>query len=178
MLRKSYTAAAAALLGIVMMTTGSFAQDATPVANCPASSAEENSQIVERYVEAVMAGDVETADSLLHDDFQHDLSMPGAEVPNEPGNADELENIAIAANVNAEIVRVIAQDDWVAIDMEFDVTGEHLNLDASLHDQSARAEVVVLARIECGLIAEAHFTTSLLEVLLAHGYELVPPGGE
>ncbi len=178
MLKKTLGAVAAVLLGITTMATGGGAQDATPASDCPTTTAEENVQIVEQYFDAVLAGDTETADSLLHDDFQHDLSMEGAEVPNEAGNADELENIDVAADVNHEVVRIIAQDDWVAIDMEFDLTGAHLELDESMHEQSARVEAMVMARVECGQIAEASFTTNMLETLLAHGYELLPPGGE
>jgi hypothetical protein len=174
MLRKTLGAAAAALLGISMMATGSGAQDATPASECPTTTAEENVQIVEQYFDAVLAGDAETAASLLHEDFQHDLSMPGAEVPHDPSFA--LENIDIAGEVNHEVVRILAQDDWVAIDMEFDLTGEHLELDEALHDQSARIDTVVMAQIECGQIAEAHFTSNLLRVLLEHGFEVHPPG--
>ena len=176
MVKKTLGAGAAALLGIAMMASGSVAQDATPAAECPTTSAEENTQIVEQYFEAVLAGDGETADSLLHDDLQHDLSMAGAEVPNEAGNADELENIDLAAEVSHEVVRTIAQDDWVAVDMEFDLSGAHLELDESMHDQSARVEVMLMAQVECGQIADVSFTTNTLEVLLAHGYEIHPPG--
>jgi hypothetical protein len=172
-LRKTLSAVSAALFGFILLSAGSIAQDATPAADCAPTTAEENVQIVERYVDAVLTGDVETADSLLHEDFQHDLSMEGAEVPNESGNADELENIGIVADVNHEVVRTVAQDDWVVVDMEFDLSGENLGLANA--DQTARVEVVALVRIECGMIAEAQFTTNLLEALLAHGYELTPP---
>lgn len=173
MLRKTLGAVSAALLGFTLLSAGSIAQDATPAADCAPTTAEENVQIVEQYVDAVLAGDSETADSLLHEDFTHDLSMEGAEVPNAPGNADELDNIGGAALANAEIVHILGQDDWVVVDMEFDLTGENLGLANA--EQSARVEVVALIRIDCGMIAEAQFTTNLLEALLAHGYELTPP---
>lgn len=173
MLRKTLGAASAALLGFALLTTGSIAQDATPAADCATTTSEENVEIVQQYIDAVVVGDSATADGLLSDDFIQDLSLPGAEVANDPGNADELSNIGDASTANAEVVHILGQDDWVVVDMEFDLTGEDLGLAAA--DQSARVEVVALVRIECGMIAEAQFTTNLLEALLAHGYDLVPP---
>jgi len=172
-LRKTLGAAAAALLGFTLLSAGSIAQDATPAGDCATTSTEENVQIVQQYFDAVAAGDTATADSLLDDDFQHDLSMPGADVPNDPGNTDELAGIGDAASANHEIVHILGQDDWVVVDFEFDLTGANLGLANA--DQTARVEVVALIRIECGMIAEAQFTTNLLEALLAHGYDLVPP---
>jgi ketosteroid isomerase-like protein len=172
-LRKTLSAAFAALLGFSLLSVVTLAQDATPAGDCAVTTPEENVGIVQGYIDAVLAGDTAAADALLHDDFVHDLSMEGAEVPNEPGNADELANVDIAAGVNFQLVKTLAQADWVAADMEFDLSGENLGLAAA--DQVARVEVVVLLRIECGTIAEAQFTTSLLEALLSLGYELTPP---
>jgi len=174
MLRKALGAATAALLGITMMATGSTAQDAaTP---CPTTTAEENLQIVQQYFDAVESGDLETADSLLSDDYQHDLSTDLLEVPNAPGNDDELERISIAAEVNHEVVNTIAQNDWVAIEWRFDLLGSHLEIEGV--DLSAAGEVDVMAfvRIECGEIVEAHFASNILRALLAHGFEILPPG--
>jgi predicted SnoaL-like aldol condensation-catalyzing enzyme len=175
MLRKTLGAAAAALLAITMMTTGSVAQDAaTPAGECPTTTAEGNRQIVQQYVDAVVSGDVETADALLSDDYQHDLAEL-LDVPNEPGTADELENIELAAEANLEVVAMIAEGDWVAVDFNFDIRGEHLEFEGLDASQVGTVDVMTFIRIECGEIAEARFATNILRALLQHGFEVHPP---
>jgi ketosteroid isomerase-like protein len=178
MLRKALAAATATLLGITMMATGSVAQDATPPTECPTTTAEENRQIVQQYFDAVVASDRETAASLLAEDFQHDLSTEQLQVPNEPGTDDELENIELAAEVNHEVIAMIAENDWVAVDWQFDLSGEHLEFEGVDASQVATVDVMMFIRIECGQIAEANFTSNVLRALLAHGFEVVPPGEE
>jgi ketosteroid isomerase-like protein len=163
---------------MITMVGSSLAQDATPApeTDCPTTTAEDNLGIVQSYFDAVMAGDVETADSLLHEDFQHDLSTDMIEVPNEAGNADEFERIDVAAEANAQIVNMIAQDDWVAIEMTFDLSGSHLEVEGVDVSAVGQVDVMVFVRIECGTIAEAHFATDVLRALLQQGFEVVPPG--
>lgn len=179
MIKKTLGAAAAALLGVSMLTAGGFAQDSTPSGSpgsCPTTTADENVQIVQDYMDAVKAGDADTADALLSDDFQHDLSTDLIDVPNEPGNADELERMDIAADVNAEVIAVVAQNDWVAIEWTFDITGEHIDLGDIDPSQAGSVDVMTFVRIECGEIAEAHFASDALRALLELGFEVTPPG--
>jgi ketosteroid isomerase-like protein len=175
MLRKTLGAAAAALLAITMMATSSVAQDATPPAACPTTTAEENRQIIEQYFDAVMAGDRETAASLIAEDFQHNLSTDLMEVPSDIG---ELENIDIAAEANAEVIAVVAEDDWVAVDWQYELSGANLEFAGVDATQAGTVEVMTFIRIECGQIAEARFTSNVLRALLELGFEVLPPGEE
>lgn len=176
MLKKTLGAVATALLGVTMLATGAVAQEATPAAtgDCATTSADENIQIVQDYFDAVLSGDAVTADALLHDDYQHNLSVPGAEVPNEPGNADELENIDSAGSANVEIKQTVAQDDWVAVYFNFDVPAE--NIQGATEGGTATIGAMAMVRIECGMIAEGLFEFDALDLLQQHGFEIVPPG--
>ena len=180
MIKKTLGAVAAALLGVSMLTAGGFAQDSTPSGSpgaCPTTTADENVQIVQQYLDAVKAGDADTADALLADDFQHDLSTDLIDVPNAPGNADELR-----ANRHRFRRRIpksspsIAQNDWVAIEWQFDITGEFLDLGDIDPSQAGSVDVMTFVRIDCGMIAEAHFASDALRALLELGFEVVPPG--
>jgi len=175
MVKKGATAVFAALLGMTLFGSVGFAQDATPVADCAATTADENIQIVTDYFAAVAAGDAETADSLLHDDFTHDLSLEGAEVPNEAGNADELgaDEVAAAGESNLVVDATIASGDWVAVEYSFDVSGA--NVEGANADATAHVEGMSFIRIECGTIAEAHFEFDALGLLQQLGFEVTPP---
>ncbi len=173
MLKKTLGAVATALLGLTLLTTGSVAQDASPAA-CAETSEDENLALVQQYFDAVLSGDTETADSLLSDDFEHNLSVEGAEVPNAPGNADELENIGIASEANVEITHSIAQDDWVAVYFNFDVTAE--NVEGATEGTTSNINAMAMVRIDCGMISEALFEFDALELLQELGYEIVPAG--
>lgn len=180
MIRKSSGAVLAALLGLTMLASSAIAQDSTPdaspAAGCPTTTADENVQIVEDYFDHVIAGDAESADALLHDDFEHNLSVPGADVPNEPGNADEHENIEHAGDANHEVTHTVAQNDWIAVYYTFEVSGEHIEgADPSV---TAETTAMVMARVECGQIAEALFEADMLGVLHQFGWEIHPPEGE
>lgn len=177
MVRKTLGAFLAALLGIAMMTTGIVAQDATPEGDCPATTPEENLQILEDYFDAVIAGDVEAAEALLHDDFSHNLEHPDVpESANEPGNEDELENIDHAADVNHEVTHSVAQNDWVAVYMSFEVSGEHI--EGADPEMTATTTAMAMAQIECGMIADAHVEFNALDLLHQFGWEINPPAGD
>ncbi len=179
MIKKTLGAVAAALLGVSMLTAGGFAQDSTPSGSpgsCQTTTADENVQIVQQYLDAVKAGDTDAADALLSDDFQHDLSTDMIDVPNEPGNADELERIDMASEANPEVVAMIAQNDWVAVEWMFDITGENVDLGDIDPSQAGKIDVMTFIRIECGMIAEAHFASDALGALLNLGFEVMPPG--
>lgn len=175
MVKKSAGAAFAALLGLSLFGSTVFAQEASPVTDCAVTSPEDNVTIVNDYFAAVSAGDAATADNLLHDDFVHDLSSDGVEVPNEPGNADELssDNMATAADSNYVIDNVIASGDWVAVEYSFDVAGAAVT--GADPAATAHVEAMAFVRIECGMIAEAHFEFDSLGLLLQLGFEVTPP---
>jgi ketosteroid isomerase-like protein len=174
-LKKTLGAVAAALVGISMATAGAMAQDASPTSDCPATSPEENTTIVTDYFAAVSAGEVAVADDLLHDDFVHDLSSDGVDVPNEPGNADELSegNLTAAAESNIVIDATVAQGDWVAVEYSFDVAGSAI--EGADPAATATVEAMAFLRIDCGMIAEAHFEFDSLGLLLQLGFEVTPP---
>jgi ketosteroid isomerase-like protein len=175
MVKKSAAAAFAAVLGLSLFGSIALAQDASPAADCAVTSPEDNIQIVTDYFTAVTAGDVGAADDLLHDDFVHDLSSDGVEVTNEPGNADELseDNVAAAGSANIVIDATVAQNDWVAVEYSFDVAGSSIEgADAAA---TAHVEAMAFVRVECGMIAEAHFEFDSLGLLLQLGFEVTPP---
>lgn len=174
MLKKTLSAVGAALVGISMLTAGGLAQDATPAGDCAAGSAEENIQIVQQYFDAVLSGDQEAADALLSDEFEHNLSVEGAEVPNDPANADELENVGIVSESNVQITHTVAQDDWVAVYMTFDVTAE--NVEGATEGTTSTIGAMAMVRIDCGMITEALFEFDALELLQDLGFEIVPAG--
>ena len=175
MVKKSAAAAFAALLGMSLFGSIAFAQDASPVTDCPAGTPDDNIQIVTDYFTAVTAGDVAAADDLLHDDFVHDLTSDGVEVPNEPGNADELseDNVAAAGTANIVIDATVASGDWVAVEYSFDVPGSAVTgADAAA---TAHVEAMAFVLVECGAITEAHFEWDSLGLLLQLGFEVTPP---
>ncbi len=178
MFRKSAGAVSVALLGFSLLGSVAFAQDASPAADCVAGTPEENTQIVTDFFEAVLGGDLETADTLLADDFEHDLSSDGIEVPNEAGNADELteEGLAILAESNHTIEATVAEGDWVAIEYLFDVPGS--SVDGADPEAVATVEAMTFVRVECGAIAEARFEIDALGMMLQLGFEVTPPAAE
>jgi hypothetical protein len=175
MVRKSLAAVGAALLGITLLGSSVLAQGATPVAGCAEGTAEENTAIVTSYIEAVIAGDLESADALLHDDFSHDLTSDGMEVPNEAGNLDELteEGAAVAAESGFEVEVVVAQGEWVAVEFVFEVPGS--SVEGADPEAVAVVEGMVFARVECGEIIEGKFEFDSLGMLLQLGFEVTPP---
>lgn len=174
MVKKSAAAVCTAVLGISLFGFVGFAQDATPVASpvidCPTTTSEENTQIVNDYIDAALAGDFEAADALLADDHTHDHEVEGVEVPQ-----DFLteENLAAAAESNHTVDAIIAQDDLVAVEFTFEVSGE----DVEGADPAAVATVegIAFVRIECGEIAESRIEFDSLGLLLQLGYEVTPP---
>jgi len=183
MRKNALAACAAVLLMTFTMVGSSLAQSATPASTtasattCATTTPEENLHIVRSYIAAVKAGDKQTADSLLADNFQSDLSTKLIEVPNKPGNADELQNIGVVAQANPQILNAIAQNDWVAIEMQFTLSGSNLNLTGANASKTSTVDVMAFVRIECGEIAEAHFASDVLEALAEQGFQIVPPGG-
>lgn len=150
-----------ALVGIASPTT-ILAQD------CAATTPEENQAVVEAYIAAVDAGDMATVDSLLHDDFVHNLSRSGMEVPNAAGNADEMEMAAGAADHAFTIEDIFAAGDNVAVRYTFDVTPEAVA--GSTATEPVTATAIAILTIECGTIKEAHMESDVLGLLMAHGY--------
>lgn len=171
MLRKTVGVLLALLLSSTLLVTTSSAQEASPVSgDCPTADS-----VASAFFDAVVVGDLETADSLMRDDFVHDLSSDGVEVPNEPGNADELsqEGMGILAESDFVIDAMIAQDDWVAIEFSFSVSGA--NVQGADPEATATVEGMTFLRVECGEIAEAHFEYDTLGLLLQLGFEVEPP---
>lgn len=178
---------AVTMLGITTMSIAAdaVAQQATPTASsCATTTPDENAQIVQKYIDAVNAGDKATADQLLADDFQHDLSMPGAQVQNLPGNADELQNIDVAAQSSLEVTNMVAQGDWVALTAQFNLSGDLKKLveeakasatPAAGTGEVPRMQIMAMVQIKCGMIADAQLTSNALRVLLSYGWQLTPP---
>jgi ketosteroid isomerase-like protein len=175
MVKKSAAAIFTAVLGLSLFGSTVLAQDASPAADCAVTTADENIQIVNDYFAAVASGDTEAADTLLHDDFTHDLSLEGVEVANEPGNADELaaDNVTAATEANLVVDATVASGDWVAVEFSFDVAGA--NVEGADAAATANVEGMSFLRIECGSIAEAHFEFDALGLLQQLGFEVTPP---
>jgi ketosteroid isomerase-like protein len=147
----------------------------SPGAECPTTTPEENEAIFEQYLAALDSGDEAQIDALLHDDFSHNLSRSGIDVPNEPGNADELEQYRNAGGADIEytVDEVIAADDLVAVRYTYTVPPE--NVPDSTATEPIAVNAIALARIECGMVREAWVEADTLSLLLASGYQVATP---
>ena len=123
-----------------------------------------------RAISSIGAGDTAAIDAALHDDFTHNLSRSGVEVPNEPGNADELEMLAAAGTTTSTIDDIFGGGDQVAVRYTFDVAPEAVA--GSTATAPVTTTAISIVRIECGQTAELWVESDTVAVLLAHGYTI------
>lgn len=163
-----------AVIGVQWTTV--TAQEASP-SPCPATTPEQNLATLQAYMTAVQSGDEATVDKILADDFSHNLSTPLMEVPNQPGNADEIEMLrrrAEIGDVQTNIIDQVASGDLVAIHftMQFNPT----NWNPAYTGDPLTADGLAMIRFKCGEISELMMRVNTVTLLLQAGYEIVPPG--
>lgn len=134
--------------------TPARAQDATPAADCPATTEEDNQAIVMAWYDAIDAGDVEAFDDVLAPVVvQHAADFADAQ-----GIEDVKTNFApfIAAfpDIHHEIDQVVTDDDFVAVRAIGQGThqGDFSGIPATGNEVTWSS--LAIYRIECGKIAE------------------------
>jgi predicted ester cyclase len=143
------------------------AQDATPAAECPATTPEENKDLVRRFVEEVYTQrDPSRVDAFLADDFNR--TSPHRPHTNEPGNADDAARVERSLvefpDYESTIEELIAEDDKVMVLMRIRGThqGDFADLGVEATGRAAEWWSVIIWRVECGLLAENWVVTDRL----------------
>lgn len=152
-------------LAVVTAIAGSLggvpvrAQDATPAAECVATTPEENKALVQGYFDAVYnAQDPQAAEGFLSDEFvRNNFSRPQE---NEPGNADDIqratENLEDFPDLQISVEAMIAEEDMVAARLVW--TGTHSDAiapwNAPATGNPTAFAFMAMYRVECGLLAE------------------------
>ncbi len=177
-----------AVLLVVMLWIGAFAprgassashaaaQEATPAANCPATTEEENTAIVQRWYDAFNAGDLDAvADALAPVIVQHAADFADAK------GVDEV-RASMGAFMDAfpdmqhDIEVMVADDDLVAARVIAHGThqGEFMGIPATGKDVTW--SILSIYRIACGQIAEQWSEVDALGRLQQLGAVPLPGG--
>lgn len=146
------------------------AQEATPEASssdCPATTPEENIELVRRYVNEVYnAHNPAAADAFLAEDFNR--NNPARPHQNEPGNADDVARVQRSLDefpdLSGTIDTIIAQGDQVAalVTTRGTQRGALDDLGVGATGQPAQWQAAYFWRFECGLMAENWVVTDRL----------------
>jgi predicted ester cyclase len=158
--RKLISYALAMLVGSV-----GYAQTAAASEHCPATTAEDNIDIVERYIQATIDRDMEVVKDLLHEDLSHNLSRSGIEY----GEVSP-EELANRTPKDLTIHQVFGDGDRVAIRYSVPVTSEAVQQAAK--DQTGELNAIAITRIECGKIREVWIEQDVLGMLLGMGMSM------
>ena len=143
------------LAAVQPLTT--FAQDATPGADCVATTPEENKAMVEAWFAALSSGTGEGIGELAAEDIvYHD---PAPEEDTQSGGAEEWADTRQTdfPDLNVTVEQMVAEGDWVASMQRYTGTQEGDSEDEQgLPITGVSAEWVSMAqfRFECGKIAE------------------------
>jgi steroid delta-isomerase-like uncharacterized protein len=157
---RSVAAAGLAVMTIIMGLAGVVgAQDATPAADCPATSPEENAELVRGYLNTAHNDkDPETAVAFLADDFvRNSVARPHM---NEPGSADDVQrivdNLQDFPDLQLSVDDVVAEGDRVAV--RFTWSGTHSDTfdpwGAPATGKPTAFWGMAFYRVECGVLAE------------------------
>lgn len=147
-----------------------MAQEATPAADCPVTTAAENQAIVQRFFEIIEDGDLEALDEVLAPGIvQHALDVPDGQ-----GIADVQANLSAVLeafpDLRFDIEQWLVDDEYVAA--RTIQHGTHLGDYAGI--PTTEAEVTWTAietfRIECGLISEEWGEFEEISILRQIGY--------
>jgi steroid delta-isomerase-like uncharacterized protein len=136
------------------------ARQASPTADCPATTPEENQQLVRRYYdEAYNARIPATAVTLLSDDFvRHNVAAP--QLDQEPGTADDIARVeswlAAFSDLEVTIEELFASEDTVVSYVIWRGTqdGPLAQWDAPVTGRPMERESLVVWRVACGRLAE------------------------
>jgi hypothetical protein len=167
-------------LGLALVVVGGLAflstpmllaQEATPPGECAETTPEENVDIAIGLLDAALAGDTATMDTLLSEDVTH--TVEGVE--NLPGDEDEialfLGQSAFYTDYDFVYDDLIAAGDQVVVVLTLNVN-EHV-IPGAVEGATASVDAVVIVRIACGEIVEIHQVVDTLGILTDLG--IIPP---
>ena len=160
-----YRALVFALIGVALthclvvpfQPARAVAQEATPTADCPVTTPEENKDLVRRWFEALSGGTGEDVAAVAADDIIYHDSSPREEA--QTGGTEEWasERKQDYPDLNVTIEHVIAEGDMVASYQRYTGTQEgDVEDEQGVPATGLPTEWVSMAsfRIECGKIAE------------------------
>lgn len=149
-------------LGLVVIGLGGFvsfqgtvasAQDATPAADCRATTPEENTMLATEFLMAAEANDTEAMDGFLAEHVTH--NVPGVE--NQPGDEDEIAmhqaSAALFSDYTFTIDQTVAEGSNVVVFFTFNVNAHDI---PGATSQEATMEAVLYVEFECGEITEMY----------------------
>jgi steroid delta-isomerase-like uncharacterized protein len=133
------------------------AQEATPAAECPATTPEENKALVTQWFDALGSGNADAVAALAADDIIYHDASP--EVAAETGGTEDWADSRQAdyPDLTVTVDRVIAEGDLVASAQHYTGTQEGDSEDQQgIPSTGVKVEWLSMAnfRIECGKIAE------------------------
>jgi predicted ester cyclase len=150
------------------------AQEATPAADCPATTPEENKALVEGYWNEVYNGrDPQRLTAYLTEDFVR--NNPERPQANEPGLADDIalvtENIKDYPDLQITIDHMVAEGDMVsALLTRIGTQRDSVTpWNAPAADKSSTIWIMLLYRVECGKLAEQWAVADYLSMLRQTG---------
>ena len=156
--------------------TPAQAQDATPAADCPATSEEENRAVIQRYYDIVAADELDSLDEVLAPVvYQHAVDVMDGQ-----GIEEVQANLAVFteafADLQFDIELWFSVDDYVAARVIQSGThvGEFVGIPAT--GVESTWTIIAIWRIECGKIAEQWIEVDSISRLRQLGYipQLVP----
>jgi steroid delta-isomerase-like uncharacterized protein len=133
---------------------------ASPAADCPATTEEENAALVRRYIEEAYNGhNPEAVADLLSDNFvRHNVAYPQQDQA--PGNDDDAARVqgwlTAFPDLHIAVEKLIAADDTVVAWLIWSGTheGPLPHWDAPVTGQAMERESITIYRVACGQIAE------------------------
>jgi predicted ester cyclase len=164
-------------LGAIVWAVGGLparAQEASPTANCPATSEEENKALVEGYWNDVYnAKDPQRIPDYLSDDFVR--NNPERPPSNEPGLDDDIalvaENLADYPDVHVTVDQMVAEGNMVSALLTRTGTqrGSISPWNAPASDTPSTIWIMLMYRVECGKLAEVWAVADYLSMLRQTG---------
>jgi predicted ester cyclase len=150
------------------------AQVATPAADCPATTPEENKALVEGYWNDVYNGrDAQAVTRYLADDFvRNNPSRPQA---NEPGFDDDIaraaDNLQDYPDMKITIDKIVADGDTVSVLLTWSGTqaGSVAPWNAPATEKPVNYWLMAMYRVECGKLAEQWVVADYVTMLRQAG---------
>lgn len=159
-------------VGVSTLAMGpvAIAQEATPDADCPVTTPEENAALAENYWLEVYNGRApEKVSEYLSEDFvRNNLARTHENAPGfEDDEARVAENLADFSDLELTVDEAIANEDSVAVRLTW--TGTHSDpiapWNAPVSDETMTITVMAFYRVECGKLAEQWITFDYLSMM-------------
>jgi predicted ester cyclase len=150
------------------------AQDATPAADCPVTTPEENKALVEGYWNDVYNGrDAQAVTRYLADDFVR--NNPSRPQENEPGFDDDIaraaDNLQDYPDMKITFDRIVADGDTVSVLLTWSGTqaGSVAPWNAPAAEKPVSYWLMAMYRVECGKLAEQWVVADYVTMLRQSG---------